>query len=63
MTKKDYELIAQEIATSRKVNLTSSEVVYVSVAHLANSLATALEIENPRFNREMFLKACGVSNA
>ena len=60
MTKKDYELIAQEIATSRKV--TQGETVLVSVAHLANSLATALEIDNPRFNRSTFLKACGVSN-
>ena len=60
MTKKDYELIAQEIATSRKV--TQGEAILVSVAHLANSLATALEIDNPRFNRSTFLKACGVSN-
>jgi hypothetical protein len=61
MTKKDYELIAQEIATSRKVTL--NDTILVSVAHLADGLATALEIQNPRFNREMFLKACGVSNA
>jgi hypothetical protein len=58
MTKKDYELIAQEIATSRKVTL--NDTVLVSVAHLANELATALEIQNPRFNRELFLNACGV---
>ena len=58
MTKKDYELIAEAIKTSRKV--TQGESVLVSVAHLANTLATDLEIENPRFNREIFLKACGV---
>lgn len=60
MTKKDYELIAEVIKTSRKV--TQGETVLVSVAHLANTLATDLEIQNPRFNRSTFLKACGVSN-
>jgi hypothetical protein len=60
MTKKDYELIANEILHTRKV--TTGETLLVSVEHLVNSLATALEIENPRFNRLTFLKACGVSN-
>jgi hypothetical protein len=60
MTRKDYELIAEEIATSRKVNLTDGTVL-VSVAHIANSLATALQVENPRFDRARFLKACGVN--
>jgi len=60
MTKKDYELIANEILTARKV--TEGWAVLVSVEHLVNSLATALEIDNPRFNRATFLKACGVNN-
>jgi hypothetical protein len=60
MTKKDYELIADAIATARKVEVSGGGVL-VSVAHLANTLATELEIENPRFNREMFLTACGVN--
>jgi len=59
MTRKDYILIADAIATARKVE--QGETVLVSVAHLANTLATELQIENPRFNREMFLKACGVN--
>ena len=59
MTKKDYELIAEVIKTSRKV--TQGETVLVSVAHLANTLATDLEIQNPRFNRALFLTACGVN--
>jgi hypothetical protein len=58
MTRKDYILIADAIATARKVE--QGETVLVSVAHLANTLATELQIENPRFNREIFLKACGV---
>ena len=59
MTRKDYILIAQEIATTRKVNLTDGTLL-VSVEHLANSLATALEIDNPLFDRARFLTACGV---
>jgi hypothetical protein len=58
MTRKDYILIANAIATARKVELANA--VLVSVEHLANTLATELEIENPRFNRETFLTACGV---
>jgi hypothetical protein len=59
MTRKDYILIAEAIATARKVE--QGDTVLVSVAHLANTLATELEIDNPRFNREIFLKACGVT--
>jgi hypothetical protein len=58
MTRKDYILIANAIATARKVELANA--VLVSVEHLANTLATELEIENPRFNRATFLTACGV---
>lgn len=58
MTRKDYELIAEVIKTARKVE--TGEVVLVSVEHLTNTLATELEIENPRFNRARFLSACGV---
>jgi len=59
MTRKDYELIAEAIKTSRKV--ITGEAVLVSVEHLANTLATDLEIDNPRFNRARFLSACGVA--
>jgi hypothetical protein len=58
MTRKDYELIAEVIKTARKVE--TGEAVLVSVEHLTNTLATELEIENPRFNRARFLSACGV---
>jgi hypothetical protein len=59
MTRKDYILIADAIATARKVE--QGDTVLVSVAHLANTLATELQIDNPRFNRETFLTACGVT--
>ena len=60
MTRKDYVLIADTIKTARKVELTNGTVL-VSVAHLANTLATELEIDNPRFDRARFLDACGVN--
>jgi hypothetical protein len=60
MTRKDYELIAESIMTARKVQSDIGEM-YVSIAHLVNTLATDLEVQNPRFNRELFLKACGVN--
>jgi hypothetical protein len=65
MTKKDYELIAAAIAgcatvTNKSGRLGTIETVLISKEHFVNMLATELEIENPRFNREMFLTACGV---
>jgi hypothetical protein len=54
MTRKDFELIAEVIATSWH----GSEE---TTADLANRMADALEGTNPRFNREMFLTACGVN--
>ncbi len=53
MTKKDYELIAQAVC----------DVWCDSEAQLliAESLAAALATDNARFNRELFLAACGVN--
>jgi len=56
MTKKDYELIAEVILNSQ--GLTRGGVMDT----LAERMAEALADTNPRFNRSMFLKACGVSN-
>ena len=56
MTKKDYELIAQVIENSQ--GLTRGGIMDT----LAERMADALSTTNPRFNREMFLKACGVNN-
>ena len=53
MTRKDYELIAQIIATAWHGSAGMK-------ADLANSFADKLESTNPRFNRERFLDACGV---
>jgi hypothetical protein len=54
MTRKDYELIADTIGG----------MIYLSEtdrATIAHDFADQLEGTNPRFNREMFLTACGVN--
>lgn len=61
MTRKDYVLLADVINTARKVVIVGEGTTLVSVAHLANTLATELEIDNPRFDRARFLTACGVN--
>ena len=53
MTRKDYILIAEVIATSWH---TSAE----TKRELAVNMADALETDNPRFDRDRFLVACGV---
>ena len=57
MTRKDYVILAKVIHTARNIN-TDKTGEAVAVAYL---LAEELEQENPRFNRELFLTACGVN--
>ncbi len=63
MSKKDYELIATAIWNKtfqlEPFDLKTknhNRVVY----QVAFSIADALELENPRFDRMKFLKVCGV---
>jgi hypothetical protein len=62
MTKKDYELIARNfrttMATAKRLKADASAGM---ILVLANSLAADLAIDNPRFNRETFLSACGIA--
>ena len=53
MTRKDYVLIAEVIATSWHASADSKNAI-------ANNMADALEGTNPLFNRDKFLDACGV---
>lgn len=57
MTRKDYELIAKVI-NRNTVSLTES--AFIDFARMAEDLATELETENPRFDRQRFLTACGL---
>ena len=49
MTKNDYKIIAGVIESLPK---------YPTKKVVAKRFATRLEYDNPRFNRERFLKAC-----
>jgi hypothetical protein len=59
MTKKDYELIASSLKKSfdeAQGNLNQEVTVEGLIIDLSDTLAS----KNPRFNKEKFLKACGV---
>ncbi len=74
MTRKDYQLIAQVFwnyadsdsitaAYNAKHNRPPSEADTARITRLecmAESMCNALRQDNPRFNRETFLKACGL---
>lgn len=53
MTKKHYKLIAQAIKDTNGFDGCAKRI--------AEALAKALAQDNPRFNRSIFLEACGVS--
>ena len=62
MTRKDYELIARVLAftrTSAKSDLSPQADNMWRVA--CGDIADALASENPRFDRDRFLEACGVA--
>ena len=56
MTRKDYQLIADVFANFGKM----IELEETIGADLARNLADALQADNPRFDRDRFLTACGV---
>lgn len=61
MTRKDFDLIAKVLdssAQSHAVNPFTGKCMFVE---LVQDFANALEGTNPRFNRELFLKACGAN--
>lgn len=56
MTRKDYILIAAALKNAREVQPEASLGIDVAAWHMCESLAR----DNPRFDRERFLKAAGV---
>ncbi len=60
MTRKDYVLIAQTLAGLMS-DFNNGGEDSVSLSLVAEELATALETDNPRFDRHRFLTACGVN--
>jgi hypothetical protein len=62
MTKKDYEVIAKAIYWSliQSSKLEWQDHYIDQFRMTARHVANALERENPRFNRDLFMQACGV---
>lgn len=66
MTKKDYELIAGSVRRSVRVtewlskNQVKREAKLEVLRLVANDLSGSLRADNPKFDQEKFLKACGV---
>jgi hypothetical protein len=66
MTKKDYKLIAAQIARVRLNAATDDnhergDHMRLGAAHIAANLARALRADNPRFDPVTFLLACGIA--
>jgi len=57
MTRKDYVMLAEVINRSATASTESS---FIDFARMAEDLATELKNDNPRFDRDRFLTACGV---
>lgn len=58
MNRKDYELIAQAIREELKsAEFAVAEVM--AIRHVVSALAVAMRRENPRFDTDRFVRACG----
>jgi hypothetical protein len=62
MTRKDFELIAKVLCADSTWLLgpMGLPVSHINLATIAHAFANALGAAHPRFNREKFLRACGV---
>ena len=60
MIKKDYRLIALVIRDRYDIAIDNEQRLLLR--NLAYNMATMLGVDNPRFNRDKFLTACGVKN-
>jgi len=64
MTKKDYEVIALGIKSvtlaSLRDNTHERHGFYTAKYLIANAIAHSLYFDNSRFDKEEFLKACGI---
>lgn len=55
MTKKDYELIASAFRYGNTIPANENQLYWI-----VDLLATKLLKDNPRFDRNKFLQACGI---
>lgn len=58
MTKQDFEAIANSIAREAKIAPTPES--FFAIRMVASSIAATCIAQNPRFDREKFMDACGV---
>lgn len=68
MTKKDYEIVAAVIA--RRIALAPEECdpetsldVLIEIKEIATDLADKFQADNPRFDRSVFMAACGIERS
>lgn len=66
MSKKDYTRLAQALKDSKPSMLQAGPNYYNGVIQTWNNtvetLAMTLQADNPRFNRDRFLAACGYNS-
>lgn len=61
MTKKHYTAIAAILAKYKNTPLYEADYSdYRTMQHIAEALADYFAQDNPKFNRTMFLTACGI---
>lgn len=60
MTRKDYILIAEALKEAHAYAIDAAR--RLGVASAAYHVADALAYDNPRFDRELFLRNCGVQS-
>ena len=69
MTKKDYLLIAKVLNSfvgryvGGELTLHRQSSTYPNASNMLEALADELGKENPRFDREKFMRACGVEDS
>lgn len=61
MTKRDFELVAETIATVMSDYPLDSNMRW-GMSVLARRLASSFETANPRFDHEKFFTACGLGS-
>lgn len=61
MTRKDYEAIARSVKNTMEVTKKSLPA-HAAVYSVVQNLCEVFEQDNPRFNAERFIAACGFDN-
>lgn len=61
MTRKDYVAIA-EVINQHVIQADAHQDItgFFAISGIAAGIATVMENDNPRFDRDKFLKACGI---